>query len=206
MVDIAKGRGISIPTELENQVMNMFGKNALISKQSRAWLTAARTGSVNKARPTLLEISNRINNLTQPSSNTVCLPSPLPSQGKTDRTIIEGLHDIVQQLEQQLKPLVQAEISVLVDILYRPENLFHPNTEARNKCANGGFISRLISHTEKLLEEKEDKLCSQVLETLKEMMALDPEFDEKVPLLLRFSFHLLTHLTFPAYLLSRHER
>lgn len=39
---------------------------------------------------------------------------------------------------------------------------------------------RLIRHTEKLLEEKEEKLCVKVLRTLREMMAVDPEYGEKV--------------------------
>ena len=38
---------------------------------------------------------------------------------RMDRTIIEGLQDIVSVLEDHLKPLVEAELSVLVDILYR---------------------------------------------------------------------------------------
>ena len=63
---------------------------------------------------------------------------------RMDRTIIEGLQDIVSVLEDHLKPLVQAELSVLVDILYRPELLFPSGTEARRKCENGGFI-RLAS-------------------------------------------------------------
>lgn len=41
-------------------------------------------------------------------------------------------------------------------------------------------IHRLIKHTEKLLEEKEEKLCVKVLRTLREMMAIDPEYGEKV--------------------------
>ena len=45
-------------------------------------------------------------------------------------------------LEDQLKPLVQAELSVLVDVLHRPELLFPVNTEARQKCESGGFISK----------------------------------------------------------------
>ncbi len=57
-----------------------------------------------------------------------------------DRTIIEGLQDIVSVLEDHLKPLVEAELSVLVDILYRPEMLFPDGTDARRKCENGGFI------------------------------------------------------------------
>ena len=39
---------------------------------------------------------------------------------------------------------------------------------------------RLIKHTEKLLEEKEEKLCIKVLQTLKEMMTVDVDYSEKV--------------------------
>lgn len=42
------------------------------------------------------------------------------------------------------------------------------------------LLYRLIKHTEKLLEEKEEKLCVKVLTTLREMMAIDPEYGEKV--------------------------
>lgn len=61
---------------------------------------------------------------------------------RLDRSIIEGLQDIVSLLEDQLKPLVQSELSLLVDILYRPELLFPPGTESRKKCESGGFIRR----------------------------------------------------------------
>jgi hypothetical protein len=46
--------------------------------------------------------------------------------------------DIVVLLEKQLRPLVQAELSVLVDVLHCPEALFPAGT----KCEIGGFISR----------------------------------------------------------------
>ena len=97
-----------------------------------------------------------------------------------DKTIIEGLQDIVSVLEDHLKPLVQAELSVLVDTLYRPEMLFPSGTEARRKCENGGFIGRLINHTSNLLGEKEDGLCVRILETLRGMMAVDIDYGEKV--------------------------
>ena len=102
---------------------------------------------------------------------------------RMDRTIIEGLQDIVSVLEDHLKPLVQAERSVLVDTLYRPEMLFPKGTEARRKCENGGFIRRLITHTSNLLGEKEDGLCAKILQTLREMMAVDTEHGEKVSFL-----------------------
>lgn len=63
---------------------------------------------------------------------------------RLDRSIIEGLQDIVSLLEDQLKPLVQSELSLLVDVLYRPELLFPPETESRKKCESGGFIRRYI--------------------------------------------------------------
>lgn len=63
---------------------------------------------------------------------------------RIDRSIIEGLQDIVLLLEDQLKPLVLAELSLLVDILYRPELLFPSGTEAKKRCENGGFICRYV--------------------------------------------------------------
>lgn len=50
--------------------------------------------------------------------------------------------DIVSLLEDQLKPLVEAELSLLVDILYRSELLFPMGTESRKRCESGGFIRR----------------------------------------------------------------
>ncbi|XP_012533711.1 inositol 1,4,5-trisphosphate receptor isoform X2 [Monomorium pharaonis] len=150
--DVAKGRGIAIPTDLESQVANMFNKAAMLSRQTNKWLQAAKQPKVERSQSQLMRL---------------------------DRSIIEGLQDIVSLLEEQLKPLVQSELSLLVDILYRPELLFPAATDARKRCENGGFIKRLIKHTEKLLEEKEEKLCVKVLRTLREMMAIDPEYGEK---------------------------
>lgn len=48
------------------------------------------------------------------------------------------------------------------------------------KSYNILIIFRLIKHTEKLMEEKEEKLCVKVLRTLREMMAIDSEYGEKV--------------------------
>ncbi|XP_020277903.1 inositol 1,4,5-trisphosphate receptor isoform X4 [Pseudomyrmex gracilis] len=150
--DVAKGRGIAIPTDLECQVASMFNKAAMLSRQTSKWLQAAKQPKIERSQSQLMRL---------------------------DRSIIEGLQDIVSLLEEQLKPLVQSELSLLVDILYRPELLFPAATDARKRCENGGFIKRLIKHTEKLLEETEEKLCVKVLRTLREMMAIDPEYGEK---------------------------
>ncbi|XP_078000812.1 inositol 1,4,5-trisphosphate receptor-like isoform X2 [Glandiceps talaboti] len=151
LTDMAKNRGIAIPVDLDSQVNTLFSKSQIVMKHSRHWLSHGR-----HRRDSMMAIS------------------------RDYRSIIEGLQDIVSLLEDQLKPLVQAELSVLVDVLHRPELLFPPNTDARQKCESGGFISKLIKHTERLLEEKEEKLCIKVLQTLKEMMTVDIDYTEKI--------------------------
>ncbi|XP_047706283.1 inositol 1,4,5-trisphosphate receptor type 1 isoform X3 [Prionailurus viverrinus] len=103
---------------------------------------------------------------------TTFFSSPFSDQSTT-------LQDIVSALEDRLRPLVQAELSVLVDVLHRPELLFPENTDARRKCESGGFICKLIKHTKQLLEENEEKLCIKVLQTLREMMTKDRGYGEK---------------------------
>ncbi|XP_058465064.1 inositol 1,4,5-trisphosphate receptor isoform X4 [Malaya genurostris] len=148
----AKPRGIAIPIDLENQVVKMFNKTALLSRQTSKWLLATKQTKIERSQSQIMRM---------------------------DRSIIEGLQDIVSLLEDKLKPLVEAEQSLLVDILYRSELLFPLNTESRKKCETGEFIQHLIKHTEKLLEEKEEKLCVKILKTLKEMMTIDCDYGDK---------------------------
>lgn len=48
--------------------------------------------------------------------------------------------DVVASLEQQFSPMMQAEFSVLVDVLYSPELLFPEGSDARIRC--GAFMSK----------------------------------------------------------------
>ncbi|XP_020559133.1 inositol 1,4,5-trisphosphate receptor type 1 isoform X3 [Oryzias latipes] len=151
--DVAKSRTIAIPVDLDNQVNNLFVKsNSLVQKTAMSWRLSVR----NAAR-----------------RDSVVTSSP------NYRNIIERLQDIVSALEDRLHPLVQAELSVLVDVLHRPELLFPENTEPRKKCESGGFICKLIKHTKQLLEENEEKLCIKVLQTLREMMTKDRGYGDK---------------------------
>ncbi|XP_060766759.1 LOW QUALITY PROTEIN: inositol 1,4,5-trisphosphate receptor type 1 [Neoarius graeffei] len=151
--DVAKSRAIAIPVDLDSQVNNLFVKsNNVVQKTILNWRMSARNAS---RRDSAMSAS------------------------KDYRNIIERLQDIVSALEDRLRPLVQAELSVLVDVLHRPELLFPENTEARKKCESGGFISKLIKHTKQLLEENEERLCIKVLQTLREMMTKDRGYGEK---------------------------
>ncbi|XP_031603811.1 inositol 1,4,5-trisphosphate receptor type 1 isoform X6 [Oreochromis aureus] len=151
--DVAKGRAIAIPVDLDNQVNNLFVKsNNIVQKTAMSWRLTAR----NAARRDSVVTASR-----------------------DYRNIIERLQDIVSALEDRLRPLVQAELSVLVDVLHRPELLFPENTDSRKKCESGGFICKLIKHTKQLLEENEERLCIKVLQTLREMMTKDRGYGEK---------------------------
>ncbi|XP_019735014.1 inositol 1,4,5-trisphosphate receptor type 1 isoform X4 [Hippocampus comes] len=152
--DVAKSRAIAIPVDLDSQVNNLFVKsNNVVQKSLLNWKLSAKTTSRRD--------------------------SAIPTS-KDYRNIIERLQDIVSALEDRLRPLVQAELSVLVDVLHRPELLFPENTEARKKCESGGFISKLIKHTKQLLEENEERLCIKVLQTLREMMTKERGYGEKL--------------------------
>uniref|UniRef100_A0A4W3IX07 Inositol 1,4,5-trisphosphate receptor n=1 Tax=Callorhinchus milii TaxID=7868 RepID=A0A4W3IX07_CALMI len=151
--EVAKSRAIAIPVDLDSQVNNLFLKSHnIVQKTAMSWRMSARNSA---RRDSVLTTS------------------------RDYRNIIERLQDIVSALEDRLHPLVQAELSVLVDVLHRPELLFPENTEARRKCESGGFICKLIKHTKQLLEENEEKLCIKVLQTLREMMTKDRGYGEK---------------------------
>ncbi|KAI4827025.1 hypothetical protein KUCAC02_030453 [Chaenocephalus aceratus] len=153
--DVAKGRAIAIPVDLDNQVSNLFVKsNNIVQKTAMSWRLSARNAA--RSRDSVVTAS------------------------RDYRNIIERLQDIVSALEDRLRPLVQAELSVLVDVLHRPEMLFPENTDSRRKCESGGFICKLIKHTKQLLEENEERLCIKVLQTLREMMTKDRGYGEKL--------------------------
>ncbi|KAM4609857.1 LOW QUALITY PROTEIN: inositol 1,4,5-trisphosphate-gated calcium channel ITPR3-like [Polymixia lowei] len=147
----AKSRSISLPLDLESQMNSMLSTSALnsLSRSNPNYKSSSRS-----SRPTA------------------------PSNPWDYKNIIEKLQDIITTLEDRLNPLVNAELSVLVDVLHQPELLFLEGTDARHRCESGGFISKLIQHTKQLMTTDE-KLCIKVLKTLQEMLIRTLEFDEK---------------------------
>ena len=77
-----------------------------------------------------------------PQVRNECSHPPRSPRPKLLTWAVLPFQDIVSALEDRLRPLVQAELSVLVDVLHRPELLFPENTDARRKCESGGFICK----------------------------------------------------------------
>uniref|UniRef100_A0A8B9VYE1 Inositol 1,4,5-trisphosphate receptor n=1 Tax=Anas zonorhyncha TaxID=75864 RepID=A0A8B9VYE1_9AVES len=145
LAEVAKNRGIAIPVDLDSQVNTLFMKSHsnMVQRAAMGWRMSARSG------PRFKEA--------------------LGGPAWDYRNIIEKLQDVVSSLEQQFTPMMQAEFSVLVDVLHSPELLFPEGSDARIRC--GAFMSKLINHTKKLME-KEEKLCIKILQTLREMKDL----------------------------------
>uniref|UniRef100_A0A8B9M549 Inositol 1,4,5-trisphosphate receptor n=1 Tax=Accipiter nisus TaxID=211598 RepID=A0A8B9M549_9AVES len=153
LAEVAKNRGIAIPVDLDSQVNTLFMKSHsnMVQRAAMGWRMSARSG------PRFKEA--------------------LGGPAWDYRNIIEKLQDVVSSLEQQFTPMMQAEFSVLVDVLHSPELLFPEGSDARIRC--GAFMSKLINHTKKLME-KEEKLCIKILQTLREMLDKKTNFAEEV--------------------------
>ncbi|KAG8132164.1 putative Inositol 145-trisphosphate receptor type 3 protein [Naja naja] len=140
---VAKSRSIALPMDLDAHASSLLNSSSISNAQRNAsnYKTASRT-----------------------------FPRVSATTNQWDyKNIIEKLQDIINALEERLQPLVEAELSVLVDVLHCPELLFMEGTEAYQRCESGGFLSKLVQHTKDLMAT-EEKLCIKVLRTLQQML------------------------------------
>ncbi|XP_066561476.1 inositol 1,4,5-trisphosphate receptor type 2 isoform X1 [Amia ocellicauda] len=140
LVDVARNRSIAIPVDLDSHVNTVFlnTHSSMVQRAAKGWRLSARSS-----------------------------PRREPLGVPDYKNIIEKLQGVVASLEEQFSPMVQAEFSVLVDVLHSPELLFPE--EVKVYLESGDFMSKLIKHTKKLME-KEEKLCIKILQTLQEML------------------------------------
>ncbi|CAI9572360.1 unnamed protein product, partial [Staurois parvus] len=154
---VAKSRSIALPMDLDSHVSSMLNSSS---------------SSLVRTQPTYKQ-----------STTTRTFTRASATQNQWDyKNIVEKLQDIINTLEEKLKPLVEAEQSVLVDVLHHPELLFAEGTDARVRCETGGFISKLIQHTKNLMSS-EEKLCIKVLRTLQQMLMKKNDYEERGNLL-----------------------
>uniref|UniRef100_A0A8B9NHF3 Inositol 1,4,5-trisphosphate receptor n=1 Tax=Accipiter nisus TaxID=211598 RepID=A0A8B9NHF3_9AVES len=150
---VAKSRSIALPMDLDAHVSSLLNSSSTstVQRNTSSYKTATRTFPRVSTTPNQWDYKN----------------------------IIEKLQDIINALEDRLKPLVEAELSVLVDVLHRPELLFMEGTEAFQRCESGGMLGM---HTKDLMET-EEKLCIKVLRTLQQMLVKRNKYGERGNLL-----------------------
>uniref|UniRef100_A0A5F9D123 Inositol 1,4,5-trisphosphate receptor n=1 Tax=Oryctolagus cuniculus TaxID=9986 RepID=A0A5F9D123_RABIT len=113
---VAKSRAILLPMDLDAHI------SSLLSSGASCAAAAQRNASNYKAA-------------------TRAFPRVAPTANQWDyKNIIEKLQDIITALEERLRPLVQAELSVLVDVLHWPELLFLEGSEAYQRCEKWRFL------------------------------------------------------------------
>ncbi|XP_069094959.1 inositol 1,4,5-trisphosphate-gated calcium channel ITPR3 [Pleurodeles waltl] len=150
---VAKSRSIALPMDLDTHVSFLLNSSNSSLQRNPSTFKAASSGR--------------------------SFPRVTNTQNQWDyKNIIEKLQEVINTLEERLKPLVEAELSVLVDVLHHPELLFMEGTDARIRCESGGFISKLIQHTKNLMSS-EEKLCIKVLRTLQQMLVKKNNFGDR---------------------------
>uniref|UniRef100_A0A8C3EY50 Inositol 1,4,5-trisphosphate receptor n=1 Tax=Corvus moneduloides TaxID=1196302 RepID=A0A8C3EY50_CORMO len=154
---VAKSRSIALPMDLDAHVSSLLNSSSTstVQRNTSSYKAATRTFPRVSATPNQWDYKNII--------------EKLQVRGRAWRG--SGL--------QGPSPLVEAELSVLVDVLHRPELLFMEGTEAFQRCESGGFLSKLVQHTKDLMET-EEKLCIKVLRTLQQMLVKRNKYGERV--------------------------
>ncbi|CAD6191298.1 unnamed protein product [Caenorhabditis auriculariae] len=87
----------------------------------------------------------------------------------TSANVVTCYHMMIGEFKFYLQPLHAAEGSVLVEVLHTPELLFPETSPLRLQCARGGVVAKLIQHCKTLMHNKQDNLCTRVLQTLCKM-------------------------------------
>ncbi|CAF3328350.1 unnamed protein product [Rotaria sp. Silwood1] len=76
------------------------------------------------------------------------------------KRVIDNFVDFLSQVGLRVNPLIQAEVSVLVDVIRAPHALFPETHESRLKFLGGTFVHKLINHTTMMLIKYHEKQLS----------------------------------------------
>jgi inositol 1,4,5-triphosphate receptor type 1 len=134
--EIASERAVAVSHELQSQLRLLLSTTRLSKQTGQKWLKS--TFGLRR----------------------------MPTLSQDEPQILDAYQELLMLLERKTGPEVHAEMSVLVDVMYSPELLFPEVTVGHQRAAGGGFMHKLIGHTEQLLQDGEDRLVVQVLKTL----------------------------------------
>ena len=57
-----------------------------------------------------------------------------------------GFQNITQYIEAYATPLVEAEKSILINVIQEPENLFERESNLAKESEHGGFVGKCVHH------------------------------------------------------------
>ncbi|CAF1314468.1 unnamed protein product [Adineta steineri] len=99
------------------------------------------------------------------------------SEDLEHKRVIDSFVDYLSQVSIRLSPLIQAENSVLVDVIRAPFALFPETNEYRLKFLQGTLVHKFIHHAKYLLIQTDEYLCLRIMHALKSMVKTNLEFE-----------------------------
>jgi hypothetical protein len=96
------------------------------------------------------------------------------------KRVIDSFVNFLSQVSYRLNPLIQAEMSVLVDVIRGPYALFPESNKCRLKFLYGTLVHKLIQHAKYLLTQTDENLCLRIMHALKSMVKSNHEFETMV--------------------------
>ncbi|CAI4231953.1 unnamed protein product [Auanema sp. JU1783] len=129
------------------------------------WQSAVHSAKFIGINTQVLTLRNRTNSLMMPGPRCIITGSGRDNAAN----VVNCYHMMIGEFKFYLLPLNAAEGSVLVDVLHMPELLFPVGSALREQCARGGVVTKLIQHCKTLMNNKQDNLCTRVLQTLCKM-------------------------------------
>eukprot|EP00118_Oscarella_pearsei_P014018 m.117174 g.117174 ORF g.117174 m.117174 type:complete len:2678 (+) comp37607_c0_seq1:123-8156(+) len=148
--DIIVERSVGLPPDLYTRLKAVFSKARLGRQLGNAWMNKA----LGERRPTVAVIEEKAG-------------------------IVDTFHDLIHLLEERMGQEAVAETSLLVDIMFSPEELFPVGSRGKEKTSDGRFIRKLISHAKTLLSNTEERIVIKILRTLQGVADVDAEFSDK---------------------------
>lgn len=136
----AKARAIAIPVDLDSQVNTLSLKvhSTMVQRAAKDWRISARSRPRKEPLgcPDYRNIIEKLQVQFHGLIQTMYIQMVLFIIDEDISFCVQG---VVSLLEEQFSPKVQAEFSVLVDVLHSPELLF---PEAAQLCESGAFMSK----------------------------------------------------------------
>ncbi|XP_065845559.1 inositol 1,4,5-trisphosphate-gated calcium channel ITPR1-like isoform X2 [Oscarella lobularis] len=148
--EITVERSVGLPTDLYHKLKALFSRARLGRQTGSAWIARA----LGDRRPAAAVVEDKAG-------------------------IVDAFQDLINLLDERTSQEVQAETSLLVDVMFSPEELFPLASQGHMKTSDGKFIKKLIGHTKTLLRNKEERIVVKILRTLQGVADVDVEFSDR---------------------------
>ena len=204
MMEVCKDAGVAIPEELN--------QSAKTSQQVRSTVKHWMRDTLSRD-----SLSGGLLSNLKSRQNSVIRRKSFSVTKSNSKAVPDVFSDILSFMRQFESPLIEAEMSCLVDIILHAEDLFCDRSYVHRQCQHGGFIKKLIDHVKGSLYSKDiskdewEKSAISIINLLKKIVSvseLEPDRvinEKREPEAYKVRMNLLSRY-FANELSSRHLR